>query len=215
MDALKNHYGAAIPCAWQIQSLPVAGERRKDNDEFVHFTGADTILGPLIDEPQNYPQNRFRILPHHRLTRLVKNSGRIVSAEVEDLMQWKKIEVHTDIFIVAGGSILTPQILWKSGIRPCALGRYLTEHPMTFCQIVLRESLIKDLAADTRFSGEAKLAEPNDPVPIPMHDPPPMVWVLSARTALGTARFIGIPFSMAHSRRISTTGLLSICAGSA
>ena len=48
---------------------------------------------------------------------------------------------------------------------------------MTFCQIVLRESLIKDLATDARFSGEAKLAGPNDPVPIPMHDPPPMVWI--------------------------------------
>jgi pyranose oxidase len=177
MDALKDHYGVTIPSEWPIQSLPVAGERRKDNDEFVHFTGADTILGPLIDEPETYGPDRFKILPQHRLTRLIEKSGRIISAEVEDLLHWEKIEVFADLFVVATGSILTPQVLWKSRIRPRALGRYLTEHPMTFCQIVMKDSLIKDLVTDSRFTRELKSFEPNDPVPIPMHDPPPMVWI--------------------------------------
>src|SRR3712207_7772592 len=32
-------------------------------------------------------------------------------------------------------------------------------------------------AHDDRFAAEVRSVEANDPVPIPMHDPPPMVWV--------------------------------------
>ena len=177
MDALKSHYGDSVPLAWAVQSLPVAGERRKDNNEFVHFTGADTILGPLIDKSGKYGPEQFQLLSQHRLTRLIEKSGRIISAEVEDLMHWGTLEIEADLFVVACGSILTPQVLWKSGIRPGALGRYLTEHPMTFCQIVLRDSLLRELSTDARFANETQSIEPNDPIPIPMHDPPPMVWI--------------------------------------
>jgi pyranose oxidase len=176
-EALQQHYQGILPAEWPVQELPVAGERRKDNDEFVHFTGSDTILGALIDNPAHYPADRFQIRPEHRLTRLEARGDRIVSAEVEDLIHWRKIRVNADLFIVAAGSILTPQILWKSGIRLAALGRYLTEHPMTFCQIVFKRDLIDGIRSDPRFAAQLEDHEPNDPVPIPMHDPPPMVWI--------------------------------------
>jgi hypothetical protein len=59
--ALQNYYKDAAT----VKDLPVAGERRTDNDEFVHFTGSDTILGPLIEDPMRYPADRFRILSQH------------------------------------------------------------------------------------------------------------------------------------------------------
>jgi pyranose oxidase len=179
--ALQTYYGNALTHEGMVQDLPVAGQRRPDNDEFVHFTGADTILGPLIEEPVRYPTDSFRILPQHRLTRLITQGDKVVEAEIEDLLHWVKIKVTADVFIVAAGSILTPQILWKSGIRPNALGRYLTEHPMTFCQIVLSESLVNNIRNDPQFASKLKYHEPNDPVPIPMHDPPPMVWIPVSR----------------------------------
>jgi pyranose oxidase len=176
-EALQRYYHNALPPQYLVQELPVAGERRRDNDEFVNFTGSDTILGPLLDDPGYRGGNRFELRPEHRLTRLVAQSDRIISAEVEDLKRWRTIEVNAEVFIVAAGSILTPQILWKSGIRPRALGRYLTEHPMTFCQVVLAAELVEAIHSDPRFAAKLKDHEQNDPVPIPMHDPPPMVWI--------------------------------------
>ena len=43
--------------------------------------------------------------------------------------------------VVAAGAIGTPQLLHRSGIRPIALGRWLSYHPILICQLVLDESL--------------------------------------------------------------------------
>lgn len=176
-EALQAHYGDRLPHGFGVQELPVAGERRRDNDEFVRYTGADTVLSPLIDEAGRYDLDHFRILPQHRVKRLVTSGDRVDCAEVEDLMDWQTIAVRADLFVVACGSILTPQVLWNSNIRPPALGRYLTEHPMTFTQVVLSERLVEQIRGDSRFSERLASAEPLDTVPIPMHDPPPTVWI--------------------------------------
>ena len=173
--ALADHYGDRIPDDYPVQELPVAGERRKDNDEFVLWTGSDTVLQPLIGDSGIYPSERFRIVGQHRAKRLVHSGGKVQYAEVDDLIHWRRIKVHADLFIVCCGSILTPQLLWNSDIRPSALGRYLTEHPMTFTQIMLSETIVDGIREDAKRRGEK--TEPVDPVPIPMHDPPPMVWI--------------------------------------
>jgi pyranose oxidase len=176
-EALRDHYGTRLQPPFDVQELPVAGERRSDNDEFVRFTGVDTVLAGLIDEPEKYSAKQFQIRPHHRVKRLVVKGDRIDHAIVEDLMEWRTLRIHADLFVVAAGAILTPQILWNSEIRPIALGRYLTEHPMTFTQIVLRQSIIDGIRNDPRFSDRVRRVEPLDPIPIPMQDPPPMVWI--------------------------------------
>jgi pyranose oxidase len=98
-----------------------------------------------------------------------------------DLIHWKPVDIYADLFIVAAGSILTPQILWNSNIRPFALGRYLTEHPMTFTQIILSRSIVDKISSDPRFRSDPRFKdrvskiEAEDPISIPMNDPPPMV----------------------------------------
>ncbi|WP_055405121.1 MULTISPECIES: GMC oxidoreductase [unclassified Mycobacterium] len=176
IDALSKHY-PGLPKGFGPQSLPTAGERSTVNDEFVHFTGTDTILGPLADDPNAHGAGRFRILEQHRCTTLVHKNGRVDHAVVEDLIRWRTLRIHVDLVVVAGGAVLTPQLLWASGVRPTALGRYLTEHPMAFTQVVLREDLVQSLWS--RLSAEQRdaLEAEKDPVPIPMHDPPPMVWI--------------------------------------
>ena len=88
--------------------------------------------------------------------------------------------MHAKTFVVCAGTVLTAQILYNSGIRPPALGVYLTEQPMAFCQIVLSQSIIDSLPSDPRFAETIRRyrkQHPNDPIPIPMNDPDPQLTI--------------------------------------
>jgi pyranose oxidase len=167
------------PC--HPQNLPLAVERRTEehNDEFVTWSAADTVLGRLAD---SFESVNFRVLEQHRCTRVVPDERRdtIAYAEVEDLMEWRTIHFHANVYIICAGTVLTPQILFNSGIRPHALGLYLTEQPMAFCQIVLKQSIIDALLQDERFRdriAQYRKTAPKDPIPIPMNDPEPQIWI--------------------------------------
>jgi pyranose oxidase len=48
---------------------------------------------------------------------------------------------------------------------------------MTFTQVVLRQDIVDGILTDARFKDRLRHMADLDPVPIPMHDPPPMVWI--------------------------------------
>jgi C-glycoside oxidase len=49
--------------------------------------------------------------------------------------------IKAEEVVVAAGAIGTPQLLHRSGIRPPALGRWLSYHPLLIRQVVLDENL--------------------------------------------------------------------------
>jgi pyranose oxidase len=168
-ERLQQFYKGRLPEPYVPGDMPMGAERRTDNDEFVYYTGSDTVLGPLAIHQYD---DTFRILPEHRVKQLDVTSGRVTRAVVDDMIRGKRFNVSADLFIVAGGSVMTPQLLWNSGIRPNALGRYLHEHTFTFTQIVLKDDILREIASHCgQGSGDS------DPIPIPMHDPPPMLRV--------------------------------------
>jgi pyranose oxidase len=159
--------------------LPLACERRSDNDEFVRWSGADTVLGPLADPSSDCAQ-RFILKEQHRCKELVLNGAgtRIEYAVVKNLMEWRILHIHANVFIVAAGAVLTPQILYNSDITPAALGLYLSEQPMAFGQVVLKQDIVDSVASDARFTEKVTAhhrQNQHDPVPIPMNDPGPQV----------------------------------------
>ena len=102
----------------------------------------------------------------------------ISSAVVKDLMEKKRYRVHAKVFVLAAGAVLTPQILFNSGIRPEALGHYLCEQPMAFCQIVLLQELVDSIEPNPEWKKKVdhyKAKNPEDPIPIPLDDPTPQV----------------------------------------
>lgn len=114
------------------------------------------------------------------MKRLVLKGDNVEFAEVFDLMHWRRIEIHAQTFVVAAGTVMSAQLLWASGLRDHkALGRWMIEHPIAFTQIVLKKKIIDAIKSDQRFKLEESndLEGSNDPVPIPMHDPPPNVWI--------------------------------------
>lgn len=80
--------------------------------------------------------------------------------------------------------MLTPQILYKSlelheagsaEHRLPAMGRYLTEQPMAFCQVLWRTDIVVD-----KFLPRADHDARFDPIPINPEDPDPNVLSLPA-----------------------------------
>lgn len=169
-----------LPEDYTVQNLPLAVERRKDNPQLVHWSGADTVLGILANGDQE--QEPFILKEQHRCVRLVPSRGgsRIEYAEIQDLMEWRTMRVYANTFIVCCNAYLTPQVLYTSGIRPPALGRYLSEQPMAFCQIVMKQEIVDRVAVDPRFTERVHAhlrQDPHDPVPFPQDDPEPQVWI--------------------------------------
>ncbi|MGW7824744.1 GMC oxidoreductase [Streptomyces puniciscabiei] len=177
VEALREEF-SELPEGYGVQGLPLAVRRRTDDPRMVRWAGADTVFGDLADGPNE----SFTLLPHHLCTRLVPDGtgSRITHAEARDLAATRLVKIVADQYVVAAGAVLTPQLLWASGIRPPALGRYLTEHPQTFCQVTLLSALVDRAGADERFAQRLLLhreAFPEDSLTIPVGDPDPNVWI--------------------------------------
>ncbi|MEB3189173.1 MAG: pyranose oxidase [Snowella sp.] len=167
---------------YQPQPLPLACERREDNDEIVVWSGSDTILKPILDEPDKY-KDYLTILPEHRCTKLVTQNGQIESAEVVDLLGWKTINVKAKKYIICAGTVLTAQVLFNSNIRPKPLGLYLSEQPLAFCQVVLKQKFIDQIRNGTspylddnakqRVARHLQEGNSEDPIPMPINEPEP------------------------------------------
>jgi pyranose oxidase len=178
-DLLSEEF-SELPQPFHVQSLPLAVKRRESNNELVWWSAADTVLGDLADGPLD--RAPLVLKEQHRCTRLIRsaNGTKVICAEVEDLQNWKTIYVHAKTYVVAVNAVLTPQLLFNSGIELPALGRYLTEQPLAFCQIVLKQSIVDGLETDPRFEGRVaahRRRNPKDPLPIPTNEPPPQVWI--------------------------------------
>jgi len=178
-EALHAEY-AELPEPYGVQNLPLAVERRKDNPQFVHWTGTDTVLGPLADGAQD--EEPFILRDQHRCFKLVptRDGSGIDHVVIQNLKEWATYTVRAKTYIVCCNAYLTPQLLYNSGIRPAPLGHYLTEQPMSFCQIVLKQSIVDGIAEDPRFANKVaahKKESPYDPVHMPDDEPEPQVWI--------------------------------------
>jgi pyranose oxidase len=168
-EALAKGFDERLPPGRQVQDLPLACERW--NERWVQWAGVDTILGALA-EPGVVAPERFQLRAETICRRLVVEGGRVTAAELEHLPTGERTTMTARTYVVAANTICTPQLLWASGIRPPALGRYLNDQPLLFCQVVLSQALLARIA---------ELWNPPppdvDPVPIPRDDPIPNVWI--------------------------------------
>ncbi|MEM9104208.1 MAG: GMC oxidoreductase [Pseudomonadota bacterium] len=105
-----------------VADLPVAGHYGQDDR--LRFTGSIDILngGGSFDHVT---------IDEARVEKVVVRGDTIVGLETD------AGTVEADAYVIAAGAIGTPQLLFWSGIRPDALGRYLSYHPLAVCQIVV------------------------------------------------------------------------------
>lgn len=132
----------------------------------IRWNGADTILGPLLDGPLPHGGS-FQLLAEHRVEELCHTGGSVRHAVVRDLSTMTTFSISADTFIVAGGSLLTPRLLWQSGIRPYALGRYLNDNLEVSSTVIVNQSII-DAVREMPDNPSR-----SEPLPIAHSDPGP------------------------------------------
>jgi choline dehydrogenase-like flavoprotein len=120
-----------------IGPLPMSADPGPDGA--LRWGGTDLVLGPLTSADA---ADRFTLRPKTLCVRLLRDGNRVVGGVLRDVETGEEEEVRADAVVVAADAFRTPQLLWASGIRPDALGRYLTEHPLLFGVISVRDGAL-------------------------------------------------------------------------
>lgn len=107
-----------------VEALPVAAQF--DATDHLHFTAPHDILASAKGHIEIADGDAQKILADGSTV-----TGAVVDGEV----------VEARDVVVAAGAIGTPQLLHRSGIRPKALGRWLSYHPLLVAQLVLDKTL--------------------------------------------------------------------------
>lgn len=110
-----------------IRGQPMAGHLVGHAD--IHYVATHDILagtGVWIENAE--------------VRQVVLDRGRVSSVRLAD-----GESLPTSAVVVAAGAFDTPILLHRSGIRPPALGRYLTYHPVLYSQLVLDRDLCGDV----------------------------------------------------------------------
>ena len=94
-----------------------------------------------------------------------EGTQKVESAVVRDLLEKKDYRIKAKTFVIAAGAVP-------------ALGRYLCEQPLAFCQVVLLQNLVDSIEKNPVWKpivDKFRHEHPNDPIPIPYTDPEPQV----------------------------------------
>jgi pyranose oxidase len=160
---LDEEFGAELPEGYGVSTLPVAGDPQPDGT--MRWAGADSVLGPLID-PASPLAERFELRDLSLVRRIEFDGTRATGVVVQDLRTGETSEFPADLVVVAADAFRSPQLLWASGVRPKALGHYLTEHPVVISTVALDAEKMERFATESDLEAEqARRAQnPADPV---------------------------------------------------
>jgi len=123
-DLVRERLAAAVDegrlPATRVQPMPLAVHRRADGA--LVWSGSDVVMGDVTRANE-----KFSLHDRSLVTRVVLEDGRAVGIEVRDLASDTTHLVRAGHVVVAADALRTPQLLYASGVRPDALGRYLND----------------------------------------------------------------------------------------
>ncbi|MGW1562243.1 GMC oxidoreductase [Streptomyces sp. NPDC002144] len=133
---VRKRLGAALdtgrPEERRVQPMPLAVRRHADGR--VTWSGADVVYGEATRA-----NPRHTLHPEALVTQVLVEEGRAAGVLVRDLRDGTEHQVRAARVVVAADALRTPQLLWASGVRPPALGRYLNDQPQIVYAVRLRD----------------------------------------------------------------------------
>jgi choline dehydrogenase-like flavoprotein len=130
----------------RVQRMPLAVHRRDDGR--LVWSGSDVVMGERTRENPN-----FALHDESLVTRVLREAGRAAGVQVTDLRTGESHEVRARFVVVAADALRTPQLLWASGIRPAALGRYLNDQAQIVFAVRIRDFQPADGAEGAATTG--------------------------------------------------------------
>jgi pyranose oxidase len=128
----------------RVGPMPLACRPTADGPP--RWAGADTILGPVAAGDRD----GFTLRAETLCRRLLIDGDRVRGAELEHLPTGDVTTVTARAVAVAADALRTPQLLWASGFRPPALGRYLNDQPQSVGAVQLDSDVIDTESANGR-----------------------------------------------------------------
>lgn len=128
-----------------VQPMPLAIRREGGR---IRWASADTILGERLTAERG-----IRLFAETLATRIELDGERVVGVTVRSRADGHEELLTTSRVFVAGDAFRTPQLLFASGIRPPALGRYLNDHADARCFVRLRDEIAGDDEGAAEVSG--------------------------------------------------------------
>lgn len=156
-DLVRKRLAAAVDegrgPACRVKPMPLAVHRREDG--VLAWSGSDVVMGEATREN---PQ--FQLFDESLVTRVLVEDGAAAGIEVQDRRSGETRRVAARYVVVGGDALRTPQLLWASGIRPDALGRYLNDQAQVVFASRLRDvqAEIAPAAAGGALSEQAGVA---------------------------------------------------------
>ncbi|GAA0248468.1 MFS transporter [Cryptosporangium japonicum] len=133
-DRLAAEFDPGRAADRRVQPMPLAVHRRDDGA--LIWSGPDVVFGDVTRDNPN-----FSLYAESPVKRVLIEDGKAVGVHVNG------VDVRARYVVVACDALRTPQLLFASGVRLPALGRYLNDQPQTVFAIRLRD--VREPAADT------------------------------------------------------------------
>ncbi|PPF37948.1 GMC oxidoreductase [Rathayibacter sp. AY1A3] len=96
-------------------------------------TGPSRIFPPIAQGGDD----AFELRPGTLATAIRRDGDRAVGVRVREIATGREYDIDARTTVVCADAVRTPQLLFASGIRPVALGRYLNEHAFVTARVVM------------------------------------------------------------------------------
>ncbi|WP_198655192.1 GMC oxidoreductase [Streptomyces geranii] len=132
LDVLRRRYADTAPHDRRPQPMPMAVTATPSGA--LPRTAPGTIFRPIASggDPA------FTLLTGTLATSLVmEDGGRVAGVRTRRVSDGTESELRAETVVLCADALRTPQLLFASGIRPDALGRYLNEHAFVTGRVLL------------------------------------------------------------------------------